>query len=801
MDAIAQLRAALKAGDPRAVELLKPRDNGSVDYAVWRFLHAWRTHPTLAPDHAVLLRQVARWSTEPFIGTVPAGLLPYFPAADLRLTGAGTLQAAPFSPSWLSDNGIDSETGIDGKPTVRRAHEAIQAESYLSLLGYSEWHSLAQKEAAWQAMTAPPGTSTLIVLPTGTGKSLCFQLLSLFGTGLTVVVVPTVALAIDQWRSAREVLAKIPGINPHYFAAQDPQLDPELAVEAVRQRTTRLIFTSPEACVSGRLRKVLEEAAASHWLENLVIDEAHLVETWGAFFRVDFQVLSSLQRRWLNSHGARLRTYLLSATITPECRTTLQNLFQSVGPWREFINQRLRPEMIYYDHFFPFPSDRDAAVRECAWHLPRPAIFYTTEVDEAKALHNALKYHAGFTRVECFHGETPPRERRNLLDRWRRDEIDLMVATSAFGLGVDKPDVRTIVHACFPEDLNRYYQEVGRGGRDGISSVCLLMPTRKDQEVAKGLAPKLMTSELLQERWESLWNSREAVPAAGQAEYVWKLCLNSKRQGLVGGRTWGENVRWNKRLVLQLLRAGKIQLRDMEYRYEEEDADPSEWVEVKIRFQPESPLVGASIEEQRKEELQSVARGFSHMESYLRGDRCVGRVLRDLYGENTQHVCGGCRFCRLADRPKGVCPALEFELSKHPPCPQYRVISNCPDPFQLAGSREFLRCLRRMIDKGIRRFAVDHSACGQLLSVLAQLSPQQPMLYRLDDLDADPPFDVLPGETLAIFHLAALSERGARFGRAAEVVHFLGDGVAQRPIRFLTPCAEGWVHAHFEQWL
>ena len=83
------------------------------------------------------------------------------------------------------------------------------------------------------------------MLPTGTGKSLCFQLLSLFGTGLTVVVVPTIALAIDQWRSARDILGKIPGLNAHYFAAQDPELDPEVVVEAVRQRNTlpRLYLT------------------------------------------------------------------------------------------------------------------------------------------------------------------------------------------------------------------------------------------------------------------------------------------------------------------------------------------------------------------------------------------------------------------------------------------------------------------------------------------------------------------------------------------------------------------------------
>ena len=186
---------------------------------------------------------------------------------------------------------------------------------------------------------------------------------------------------------------------------------------------------------------MLEEAAASHWLENLVIDEAHLVETWGFFFRVDFQLLAALQQRWLAEHDGRLRTYLLSATITPECRTMLQGLFQSVGPRREFVNQRLRPEMVYYDQFFSSYGERKDALRECAWHLPRPSIFYTTEVEEAKALYGFLTNDQGFVRVGCFHGETPPRERRKLLDRWRNDELDLMVATSAFGLGMDKPDV------------------------------------------------------------------------------------------------------------------------------------------------------------------------------------------------------------------------------------------------------------------------------------------------------------------------------------------------------------------------
>ena len=147
-------------------------------------------------------------------------------------------------------------------------------------------------------VAAPPGTTTLLVLPTGTGKSLCFQLLSLFGTGLTVVVVPTVAWRLTSGEALRRS-AQDSGTQPALLRRPGPGPRPRGRGRGCPPRQTRLVFTSPEACVSGRLRRVLEEAAASHWLENLVIDEAHLVETWGLFFRVDFQFLATLQRRWL----------------------------------------------------------------------------------------------------------------------------------------------------------------------------------------------------------------------------------------------------------------------------------------------------------------------------------------------------------------------------------------------------------------------------------------------------------------------------------------------------------------------
>src|SRR5947208_1436520 len=112
MDAIAALRTALRGQDPGGIGMPKPEDNVSVAYAVWRFLRAWAMQPTLGPDHAVLLRQVARWSSEPFVGKLPAELLPHAARAHVRLTEAGTLEAEPFAPAWLADNGFDPQVGI-----------------------------------------------------------------------------------------------------------------------------------------------------------------------------------------------------------------------------------------------------------------------------------------------------------------------------------------------------------------------------------------------------------------------------------------------------------------------------------------------------------------------------------------------------------------------------------------------------------------------------------------------------------------------------------------------------------------
>jgi ATP-dependent DNA helicase RecQ len=460
--------------------------------------------------------------------------------------------------------------------------------------------------------------------------------------------------------------------------------------------------------------------------------------------------------------------------------------------------------MIYYDHRFDSQQSRYDAIVECAWQLPRPAIIYTTEVDEAKLLHQRLRDDQGFRRIECFHGETRPKERRRLLTQWRDDELDLMVATSAFGLEVDKADIRAVVHACYPEDLNRYYQEVGRGGRDGYSNVCLLLPTPEDYHTASGLAPTLLGKKLIQLRWEALWDSKTPVK---EDEYVWELCLTSKRQKYIGVRTWAENVRWNKRLILQLQRAGKLAIKDLRYVIDDaEDSDPAEWVQVQLKsgFSPGSPNVGESIADQRHEEITNSRRGLAQIDKYLHIETCISRILRDLFGEATLRLCGGCRCCRREGRPVSVLPRVEFEVSTRTLVPpDVTVVENCPVP-EGEHPRSFLSLLRRCIEnKGIRRFATSAGMRMTLLPLFESAFPYRAEKYRLDDLDYEQPFVLRSDERIIVFHFNEISRKGAQFDGGSEIVHLLGRGLSFQNIRYELParCTSPRFHPDVEQWL
>ena len=802
-EALDLLAQALAARDPTILhDLPRPAMPVGADYPVWRLGQAWTG--IFGPDEAVLVRQAVRnTGTHVFCPDVPDSLMSPLAAAGLHVDAAGRLLASPWLPPWLDRRQLDTVAGIDSPVHLRVPNEEVSAENYIAQsFGYAQWKSQALKEACWKVYEAPTGSTILVALPTGSGKSLCFQFMARFSAGLTLVVVPTVALAIDQYRSAM-TLPGIRPLEPRYFAADDPDFSPQQVAEAVRTGSTRLVFCSPEACVSGRLRSVLDQLVAEGRLDNVVIDEAHMVGTWGIYFRVDFQLFSALWKQWRTRSTPPFKTILLSATFTAACRAGLAQLFPS-EQWVELVSQRLRPEPAYYAKRFMSGQERDCAIQECVWRLPRPAILYTTRVEDALSWRDRLRGE-GFRRIDCFTGETPSAERRHLLTAWRQDEIDLMVATSAFGLGVDKADIRTVVHACLPEDLDRFYQEVGRTGRDGYSAVSVLATTPRDEAVADGLGPTLLRPDTIQQRWEALWRAREAVDVRS---HIYRVNVRTKRDALVGTRTYEENVRWNKRLLLQLYRASRIDLIDL--RRDTSEEEQVEWATLQLKFPPESPDIAALIGAIREQELQVLDAGLARMKSCAAAAERLCVALAKMYGRETVRVCGGCDGCRAEGRTADECRPLPLPSSPLS-MPRREVVAGLPALLPISTPHPLARWMRRASQvKRVRRFACREEAAPALLLLAKEAFGGNPTPYRIDALGADmpgwePPFRLEAQEQLVIVHSGSVHRRAWEFAAGQVVTHWLCHGCDpadergrawfdQAGIRpYLTP--EGWIAA------
>jgi ATP-dependent DNA helicase RecQ len=767
-DPLGDLRDSLRNGMPPSdAASSRLPDEPSPAYAVNRFFLSWAQTGELGVDQVVLLRQALRWLKVPSLLVGPSPILNPEVISWLRQAGVdcgpgGELSVRPFAPSWLAD-----AANCDTPPRKRAPDESFPAEAYLESIGYRKWRSQAQKEAAWATMTAPLGSTRMVVLPTGSGKSLCFQLLPRFSYGLTVVVVPTIALAIDHQVNAARLFAETHNINPLSFASDD---NPEATALALKEKRTQLLFTSPEACVSGRLRPILDSFSESGWLTNLVVDEAHLIETWGAQFRVEFQILAAARRAWRTSSDGKLRTFLFSATMSPRCRELLQKMFSNDDAPREFVCQRLRPEIEYYSRTFSNKPERDDAVVQALWQLPRPAILYVTEREDAEAFLTRLRG-KGFNRVESFHGDTRRDARKDILQRWKNNEIDLVVATSAFGIGVDKADVRTVLHACYPENLDRYYQEVGRGGRDGWSSISLLMPAiPEDRRTAEGIAVKLLKPETIQKRWEAMFSGAEQ-----REDNIYALPVESRQIDLVGSRTFDENIRWNKRLLLQLFRAGLLEFTDLEYRgADTPDDDPREWAVVKfLNLPPHTNRLAELIESQRNEEVADFKSGLAKMDDLLEGDKCASRIIGRLYSiENAG--CPGCPFCRKQSRVPMDCEPLEFPLVPPFVSPfNSELVEGFPVPSGLAERTNFVDHISRCVtSKGLRQFYCPSEHFDAVLSCFKDAFPKNTLeLHRLDSITQRSKLSSSASSPTVFFHINAVSHEALSLGRNQPSVH------------------------------
>jgi superfamily II DNA/RNA helicase len=632
-------------------------------------------------DLAVLLRQAIRTCQRSF--TLPLSLWQLItnqaPLTGLRpITGLETglveVKAESWRPVWLP--------GAESIDCLNRRRSDIPAlgDGLLYAFSGKQWtgyQSAAQKACIAACLFAPPGQTTLVTLPTGAGKSLCALLPAWHSSqggrikgGSTIVIMPTVSLALDQERQARKFFeeAGYAEFAPLSLTGAADATQRATVRDGLRYGTLSLLFLSPEALLNTDLREIVLNGARAGSINTLVIDEAHVVQTWGAGFRTEFQFLATYRKQLLGASEGRLRTVLLSATITPESETLLQRLFAEDGSFTALRANRLRPEPEFWFDEAPNWRVREERVLEALFHLPRPAILYVTRPEEAETWIARLRG-LGFARIEAFTGRTESAERLRVLDEWTRDMRDIMVATSAFGLGVDKSDVRTVLHATLPENLNRFYQEVGRGGRDGFSSVSLLCTCPGDDDLAFRMTSNArITTEQAWARWLGIWRTAQQTGNDGDH---WVVDLFSVPTNNPEMRKSQINREWNEHTLLLMQRSNLISIEDLPARDwntnwlqpDQSDVEPA-WLALRVldplAIQDPSTFL-SRVGETRTKEREEIWQALRGMKALVRTFsknspvECLAYTFAQLYPD-TALACGGCPTCRKASDPPYASP-------------------------------------------------------------------------------------------------------------------------------------------------
>jgi ATP-dependent DNA helicase RecQ len=489
-----------------------------------------------------------------------------------------------------------------------------------------------QREAVSAALA---GRDSLVVMPTGGGKSLCYQLPALADIGLVVVVSPLIALMADQWRRLKEA-----GVSATMLASGMEDGHNAQALRDIKDGVTQLVLAAPERFASGAFR----DALAQRNVALFVVDEAHCVAEWGHDFRPDY----------LRLHDAikglgRPAVMAATATATPRVAEEIA-VRLGLKDWVSIRSGFDRPN-VTFDVVSVEGKGAVARKRAALLHVlsdpkARPAIVYCgtrKDTDEVKSLIAG----EGIATV-AYHAGMAPEARRKSQDAFMEGRAEVVVATNAFGMGVDKADVRTVAHWALPTSLEAYYQEAGRGGRDGAPARALLLASRMD-------LGRLI--RFIKERETSVEDVKRYVGSLRRREEGTEVTIG---HGELGGE--------RDRVLLSIAeRAGAVVL----------EPGGRDGLLVTLTGQGSPRKAWAAISEAKNRGWES----YRSIERYMSsGERCRRRQILDHFGDAEQ--------CRPTGRCCDVCdPDLELveAMQRAPAKAKVRKTSKADMPLVNAG--------------------------------------------------------------------------------------------------------------------
>ncbi|MFL5322528.1 MAG: RecQ family ATP-dependent DNA helicase [Myxococcaceae bacterium] len=543
--------------------------------------------------------------------------------------------------------------------------------------------------------------NTVVVMPTGAGKSLCYQLPATLLPGITVVVSPLIALMKDQ---VEQLNAR--GIAATFINSTLSDLERGERMRELRERKFKLVYVAPERFRSQAFVDMLTEVG----VDLFAVDEAHCISQWGHDFRPEYAQLGQVRKRLRPP-----RTVALTATATPEVRQDIVRVLLMKEP-RVFVAGFDRANLFL--EVVPVRGDEDR--RQVSLNVVKEGgsgIIYASTRKGAEMIQSALKGKG--LKPLLYHAGMEDDDRRRAQDAFMSEKDAVVVATNAFGMGIDKADIRFVVHASIPRAIEAYYQEIGRAGRDGLPARAVLLFNHADVYTQERMIQSSHPSETcVRDVWEILRHAETyefgiqhlkvqtasnefeisaalrileragKIERGSRGEGAWEIQLSSSAHGahvleqdaktlyaaLKSGYPEGRSFKTELRVL-----ARKTGLTEEKVRRELLTLERSHALTAKKPFagrvirtttKAAFPDLGLNLQRIREQEQQALLL-LKRMTDYAYARRCRRAVVVRYFGEETEwENCGGCDLCagKRTQRPAAMvdAPAPNAALATMP---------------------------------------------------------------------------------------------------------------------------------------